>query len=462
MAAILASEEFEVGVRTPMRPDRAVGATVVSSQEEASRMTTTTVGQKTRNRSLFAGTVGNLVEWFDWSVYGFFVPYFAASFFPSEDPVARILAGFTVFAVGFFVRPIGGAVLGSYADRHGRRAGMTLTISLMAGSSLLIAALPTYAQIGVAAPALLTVARCLQGFSAGGEFGTSSAFLVENAPRGRRAWAGSWQQVSVGSGTLMASLLAAVMFATLPEDFLLTWGWRIAFAIGGLLGLLGLWLRMTVPDTDSFTAMRRDGRVARSPLGAVLREHPRSALRVVGLVAAGTALVQFWFVSLPSIMHLHTGIALKDVQVAALVGLAVFTVLQPVSGHFSDRFGRRPLLLFFALGSAVSFFPLVNLIGVTVPGAMVAVVVSGFFLAAYAGSLAAVMAEQFPAVVRTAGISLPYGIAVAVFGGLAPVLATAMVQRQTFWVFGVVMVVLCLVSAVVYLRMPETKDAELD
>ncbi|WP_282005997.1 MFS transporter [Propioniciclava sinopodophylli] len=414
--------------------------------------------ERTRRRSLFAGTVGNLVEWFDWSVYGFFLPVFASSFFPLEDRFALILAGFAIFAVGFFFRPLGGAVLGSYADRHGRRAGMTLTILLMAGASALIALLPTYGQIGVAAPVLLTLARCVQGFSAGGEFGTSSAFLVENAPRGRRAWAGSWQQVSVGAGTLLASVLASIMFATMSDEALAVWGWRVAFGIGAVLGLLGLWLRMAVPDTEAFTRTRDTGRVVRNPLTTVLKEHPRAALRVIGLVAAGTALVQFWFVSLPSVLTLHTGVELRSAQFAAMLGLALFTILQPVSGYLSDRFGRRPLLLFFAIGSALSFIPLVNTIGQTMSSVLVAVSVSAVLLAAYAGSLAAVMAEQFPPEVRTAGISLPYGVAVAVFGGLAPVLATAMVARGSFWVFQAVMVVLCVVSAVVYWRMRETSD----
>lgn len=421
-----------------------------AAQREAQRA-------RTRRRSLFAGTVGNLVEWFDWAVYGFFVPVFAASFFPLGDHLAQILAGFTIFAVGFFFRPLGGAILGSYADRHGRRAGLTLAILLMAGGSLLIALLPTYGQVGVLAPVLLTVGRCIQGFSAGGEFGTSSVFLVENAPPGRRAWAGSWQQVSVGMGTLLASILAAVMFATLSDAALADWGWRVAFGIGGVLGLLGLWLRRVVPDTEAFTRVKENGRVMSRPLTSVLRDHPRAALRVIGLVAAGTALVQFWFISLPSVLHLHTGVELREAQLAAMLGLALFTILQPVSGYLSDRFGRRPMLLFFAVGSAVTFIPLLNTVGQTMSSVLVAVSVSAVLLAAYAGSLAAVMAEQFPPEVRAAGISLPYGIAVALFGGLAPVLATAMVANDSFWVFQVTMVLLCIGSGVVYWVMPETK-----
>ena len=414
-----------------------------------------------RRRSVAAGTVGNLVEWFDWSVYGFFAPYFAASFFPLSDRIAQLLGVFAVFAVGFFVRPLGGALLGSYADRHGRRAGMTLTILMMAGASALMALTPTFATIGVAAPILLVIGRSLQGFSAGGEFGTSAAFLVENAEPGRRASAGMWQQVSVGAGTLSASLLASVMFVVLSPEALSAWGWRVAFLIGAVLGLVGLYLRARVPDTAVSTHVRATGQVPRRPLLEVFRRYPRKALLVIALVAAGTGLVQFWFVYLPTLAQLRTGAALKTGQVAAAIGLAVFTVLLPLSGRLSDRFGRRPLLIFFALGSAVTVAPLVTSLRPTLPSLALAASIAGVLLAAYAGSLAAVMAEQFPPEVRTAGISLPYGVAVAVFGGLSPLVATALLDAGRFHFFLAGVVVLCLASAVVYWRMPETKDLPL-
>lgn len=416
---------------------------------------------RTRRRSVVAGTIGNLVEWFDWSVYGFFAPYFAASFFPQADRIAQLLGVFAVFAVGFFVRPLGGAVLGSYADRHGRRAGLTLTILLMAGASLLMALTPTFAMVGVLAPVLLVLGRCAQGFSAGGEFGASSAFLVENADPGRRASAGMWQQVSVGAGTLAASLLASVMFAVLPPEAVSAWGWRLAFGVGALLGVAGLYLRTRVPDTAAHTHVRRTGRLQRRPLLEVFRRYPREALRVVGLVAAGTALVQFWFVYLPTLAMLRTGAPLRTGQIAAAIGLAVFTVLLPLFGSLSDRFGRRPLLLFFALGSAATSAPLLLSLRPTLASLAVAAAVAGVFLSAYAGSLAAVMAEQFPPEVRTAGISLPYGIAVAVFGGLTPVVATALQDAGRFDVFLAGVILACLASALVFWKMAETGGLEL-
>lgn len=410
-----------------------------------------------RRLSIIAGTIGNLVEWFDWNVYAFLTPVIASQFFSQQDKATQILSTLIIFAIGFLFRPLGGAVLGSYADRHGRRAGMTLTIVLMALGSLAIAAIPSYHQIGVAAPVLLFLARSVQGFSAGGEFGTSSAYLVENAAPGKRATTGAWQQVSVGGGTLLASITAMILFRTLSPADLASWGWRLAFLAGGVLGLVGLWLRLRAEETLEYAEIKRRHRVQQRPLLQALRAHPVAALRVVGMVAAGTALVQFWYAAYPTFLLQHLGVPMAKGQLAASIGLAVFTVLVPFMGRLADRVGRRPLQLFFALGSAVTIAPL--LLNLERVGIIAPIAVSSVFLAAYAGSLAAMMSEQFPAEVRTAGISVPYGIAVAVFGGLTLPFASAMAAKGTVGVLAVVMAVLALASAVVFFTMEETRSA---
>lgn len=425
-----------------------------------------------RRKAVVAGTIGNFVEWFDWSIYGFFAPIFATEFFPKADRTAALLAALAIFAVGFLFRPIGALFFGPYADRHGRRAGMVLTLSLMAGASALAAIVPNYLSIGLAAPIIFVLARCIQGFSAGGEFGTSSAYMVEHADQGKRASVGAWQQVSVGGGTLMASIVMLVMLNTMAPSALHGYGWRIAFGLGAIFGLVGLYLRLKAAETDPYANLKQEQKVERRPMLTVLKQYPREVLRVIAMVAAGTGLVQFWFVYAPTMLSVRTGEVVtaggqlqpaKPAQMGALIGLAVFTLLQPLSGRLSDRFGRKPLMLFFALGSAITFVPLILMVkpGIGIIGYLVPPIVSGIFLAAYAGSLAAIMAEQFPAHVRTAGISLPYGIAVAIFGGLTPLFSAAMLSAGRYWIFMAVIVVLCLASAVVFVRMPETKDAQI-
>lgn len=423
---------------------------------EGAIITTTGHRPTSRRRAIAAGTAGNFVEWFDWNVYAFFAPVFAGQFFPAESEVLQLLNVYAIFAIGFFLRPIGGAVLGSYSDRHGRKAGMALTIGLMAAGSLLIAIAPPYRTIGWVAPVLLVLARAIQGFSAGGEFGTSSAYMVENAAPERRATVGSWQQVSVGFGTLLASLLAGLMMSTLAPQAMATWGWRAAFALGAVLGLVGLYMRLRIDDTPVFDEVKRSGRRVRQPLAQVLREHPRAVVQVVAMVAAGTALVQLWFASLPSLARILTGAPIKTGQYAATIALAVFTVLLPLTGRLSDRFGRRPLLVIFAIGSAVTLTPAMLLMRPTLVGIALPASIAAVFLSLYAGSLAAVMAEQFPPEVRTAGISLPYGIAVALFGGTTPYLAMGLASKDLLWLFLVIMTALCLASAVVFWRMRET------
>lgn len=417
-----------------------------------------------QRRAVIAGSIGNTVEWVDWALYASFAPIFSTQFFPKGDAGAALLATLAVFAVGFLMRPIGGALLGSYADRHGRKAGMTLTIAMMAGAALIIAICPPYSAIGILAPAVLVLARLVQGFSAGGEFGTSSAFLIESASPGRRGFVGSWQQVSVGAGALIASLLGTLLTRTLSDDALATWGWRVAFGVGGLLGLVGLWLRVSVEETDAFTelAQRRAGQPKPRPVRDMLVKHPRAALRVVGITIAGTLLYYMWVSYMPGYAHTAEGIPLTTAFLANTLAIAIFLVLLPFGGKLSDRFGRKPTLLAFAIGFLVLAWPAFQIIGGGFWSLFLVELAGVFFLVGYSANCAVVMAEQFPADVRTTGIGLPYALAVAIFGGTAPYVTTWLAthgHRDKVWIYAAAAAV---IGIVVYATMPETKGKEIE
>lgn len=414
-----------------------------------------------RRKAVLAGGVGNTVEWIDWSIYGYFSPVFSASFFPSSNKTASLLATLAVFAVGFLMRPVGGAVLGAFADRHGRQRGLTLTVMLMAGASLLIAVIPTYSVIGLAAPLVLLIARLVQGFSAGGEFGSSSSFLVENAAPGRRAFIGSWQQVSVGAGGLIAAAIAAIITTVMDDAQQASYGWRIAFAVCGLFGVVGLWLRTRVDETAQFTDAARAGRVRRNPLRVMLVEHPRAALRVAGITIAGTLTYYVWIVYLAQYAHLTTGLPLNQALWANTIAQAVFICVLPFGGMLSDRIGRKPTMLAFAGGFVLLGWPMLALLrndfwvflGLSILGMLLIV--------GYSANCATVMAEQFPAEVRTVGIALPYALAVALFGGTAPYITTWLFAHHLqSWVAAYVMIAGA-VGVVVYALMPETKGKAL-
>ncbi len=412
-------------------------------------------------KATLAGVVGNTVEWADWSIYGYFAPLFSESFFPTTDKAASLLATLAVFAIAFIMRPVGAAVLGAFADRHGRQKGLALTILLMAGASVAMAVTPTYSTIGVAAPAVLVLARLAQGFSSGGEFGSSSTFIVENAPPTQRASVGSWQQVGVGAGGLVAAATAAVITTVLGEQQQAAYGWRIAFALCGLLGVVGLWLRNRVGETEQFAAASQEGRVRSNPLRTMLREHPRAALRVFAITIAGTVIYYVWIVYLAQYAELTTGLPLSQGLWANTIAQAVFIAALPFGGKLSDRFGRKPTMLAFAIGFAVLAWPMLTLLSNDFWGFLGLSTLGMLLIVGYSANCATVMAEQFPSEVRTVGIALPYALAVAVFGGTAPYLMTWLFAHGLQEWVAVYVIVAALVGVAVYATMPETKGEDL-
>lgn len=415
-----------------------------------------------QRKAIVAGSIGNAVEWIDWALYATLAPVFAGQFFATGDPRVNLLATLAVFAVGFIMRPIGGAVLGAYADRHGRKKGLVLTIGLMAGASIFIGLIPTHAAIGFVAPLLLLLARLAQGFSAGGEFGSSSSFLVESAAPGRRALAGSWQQVSVGSGVLLASVTGYILTSLLSEEAMASWGWRVAFIGAGLLGVVGLWLRVTVEETDSFTRATTEGKTTKTnAMTAVFRDHPKAALRVMGITIAGTLLYYMWLSYMPGYASTAMGIDLNDALLANTIAATYFICLLPFVAVLSDKIGRKPTMFGFAFGFLLFAYPAFQLLEIGTFGALLLVELIGVtLLSGYSANCAVIMAEQFPPEVRATGIGLPYALTVALFGGTAPYVTTWMAgagYRDLTWIY---VAAAALVGCVVYATMPETKDKE--
>ncbi|MGA4950138.1 MFS transporter [Streptomyces lydicamycinicus] len=425
-----------------------------------------------RLRQLAAASIGNAVEWYDWYAYSFLAVYFAEQVFPkgAGNSLVPLLSTFAVFAVGFFMRPVGGLLMGAIADRRGRRTALTLTILLMGGGSLLVALTPTYATTGVLAPLVLVLARLVQGLSVGGEFAASTTFLVESAGPGRRGLFSSFQYVSTTAGQLLASGTAALLAALLTEQQMGQWGWRVAFLIGALLSLLGLWIRRGAQETlpqalDSVRAGEtpNEERAADRPgLFEALRRHPRQSLLICGITAGGTIAYYTWTTYLPTYAQVNAGFDKGEALTVGTLSLVFFALLQPLGGLLSDRIGRKPLLLGFSLGFAVLAVPLLHLVTDTFVSLLLVQCAGMVLLTGYTSIAAAVNAEVFPARVRAAGIGFPYSLTVALFGGTAPYVGTWFKQAGHADLFPWYVAGLCLVSCLVYLTLPETSRRELE
>ncbi|WDV55807.1 MFS transporter [Streptomyces coeruleorubidus] len=422
---------------------------------------TQTVSPPTKRpvRQLLAASVGNAVEWYDWYAYTFLATYIAAQVFPksADNSLVPLLSTFAVFAVGFFMRPVGGLLMGAVADRHGRRAALTVTILLMGGSSLLVGLTPTYAAVGVLAPVILVLARLLQGLSVGGEFAASTTFLVESAGPGRRGLFSSFQYVSTTVGQLVASGIAALLVDTLSDGQMNGWGWRVPFMLGAVLSLVGFWIRQGAQETRSAEQQK----APRPGLFEALRRHPRESLLIGGITAGGTIAYYTWTSYLPTYAELNAGLEKSDTLLVSTISLAFFALLQPLGGLLSDRFGRRPLLLFFGLGFALLTVPLLHALRDSFAVLLLVSCAGMVLLTGFTSISAAVNAEIFPPRVRAAGIGFPYSLTVALFGGTAPYVGTLFKEVGHAGLFPWYVAVLCLLSSLVYLRLPETAHTPL-
>ncbi|EST51954.1 major facilitator transporter [Brevibacillus panacihumi W25] len=418
--------------------------------------------------NIFKGSVGNLIEWYDWYVYAAFAVYFSSEFFPAGDPTSQLLNTAAVFAVGFLMRPIGSLLLGRYADRHGRRAALTLSITIMAGGSLIIACTPGYETIGIMAPIILVVARLLQGLSLGGEYGTSATYLSEMASSGRRGFYSSFQYVTLVGGQLTALGVQIVLQQVLTDADMKTWGWRIPFVIGALGALAVLWLRRSMDESEQFSKM---GSESRSNAGTIraLMKHPKAVLTVVGLTLGGTVAFYTYTTYMQKFMVNTVGLPKGVVSWINFVALLVFVVLQPLAGALSDRIGRRPLLMFFGVFGTLLTVPLFLFMENTQSpiGAFLLMMVGLIIVTGYTSINAIVKAELFPTEIRALGVGFPYGVTVAVFGGTAEFIALWCKSIGVESMFYYYVAACIAVSLIVYWRMGESSkdsyiEAELD
>lgn len=371
---------------------------------------------------------------------------------------SSLLSALAVFGVGFAMRPLGGAFIGAFADRRGRRAALTLSIVLMALGSLLIGVVPTYDQVGIWAPVLLTFARLVQGVSVGGDYGASPIFLSEIAEPRRRGLVSSLHYVSLTCGLLAASVLGWILSSTLSHSTMASWGWRVPFLVGAASALWGLYLRRTVHESEVFLDQQRHQNSHAQP------QPPRTVftiLRVIGMTSLGS--ITFWTITsyLPSHAH-QTGISANGVFGASTCALLIFLFLQPLTGWLSDRIGRKPLLIGYSAGFVLLGYPLVA--GITIGNAVTLfwIMLLGLTVfSGYSAISAAFLAEQFPTRVRSTGVGIAHNVSSALFGGTAPyLLARLTTSGHSSW-FAAYMILTALVSGALFLRIPEARGKDL-
>ena len=418
-------------------------------------------GRRETRRAVTAAVVGNVLEWYDFAIYAYMATVIAKKFFPSGNEVTALLSTFAAFGVGFVVRPLGGILIGRLGDLKGRKTALLLTIALMAAGTVLIGLIPSYETVGPAAPILIVIARMLQGFSAGGEWGGSTAFIVEWAPENQRGFYGSLQQCSVAGGLLLGSAVAALVSSVLPAQTVDDWAWRIPFLLGGLLGPVGLYMRRNIGETPAFA------RVAQETTSAATSDAPAPAW----LAARAFGFTILWSVSyyivlayMPTFLQQHVMLGRSEALWATTAGLLVLVTTIPLSGLLSDRFGRKPLLLAACVAFMVLPYPLFDLmlVGASL-GTIIAIQVAlALGIALYSGPGPAAIAEIFPTKGRSTWMSTGYSLSVAMFGGFAPFVATWLIEKTGSLLSpAYYLMAAAAASTVVVLRLEESADKPL-
>ena len=421
-----------------------------------------TLAFKERMVAILGGSAGNLIEWYDWFAYAAFSLYFAKTFFPKGDQTAQLLQTAAIFAVGFLARPIGAWILGRYADRRGRRAGLTVSVAMMCLGSLMMALIPGYGRIGVAAPIGLTLARLVQGLSIGGEYGASATYMSEMAGRARRGFWSSFQFVTIIAGQLAALGVLIVLQQWLTPAELDAFGWRIPFVIGALLAVVVFWIQTGLNETDSFR-LRAAEEAPASGVWRLISGHPKETAMIFTFTAGGS-LAFYCFTTymqkfLTNTAHFSRAAA-TEISAASLL---VFLAIQPVLGWASDKLGRKAMLVAgFGLG-ALTTWPLMTAIGQAkqAGGALILVCAALAILTGYTAVSAVVKSELFPTGVRALGVALPYAAANAVFGGTAEYIALAFKQAGRESAFYIYVSLVLSLACIVALRMRDTQKASL-
>lgn len=413
--------------------------------------------QRSKRRSMFASTIGNVLEWYEWSAYAVFAPFIAAAMFDSKDPVSALLSTLAVFAVGFLMRPLGGIVFGRIADRRGRKFVLITTMLIMAGGSLLIGLMPTYGQVGVWASVLLLLARVAQGFAHGGESATANTYIAEIAPPAKRGQWGSIVFVAIFGGSVLAYVVGGGVTSALGAAGVAQWGWRIPFLLGAVLALAALYLRRGMEESEVFEAKAAAAEVAPIPRKAIIR----AVLLMIAMTSGITAAHYTWTSYASTFAITQRGMDPQTAYWASVIAQSLALISLPFWGRLSDRIGRKPLLIGFSVAMVAAQFPLMGMI--TSDGWTLAVAASlALCIVAIPGALlAAVLSENFPTKIRTQGIGFAYSLSVAIFGGTAPYLNALFNSWSLGWLSSVYIIVLCLATALAVFRLPETKGIDL-